>query len=444
MGIQEPVFRRLVESVTRANGVPHARRAYLSELIKDRTDAELRALIEGPDPVYGKPFMTQVLEQLTRPLAVPEAPADRSAPRVLEADSEENLLALFEQNHWTDFLPIVLPTEERVAEMLTGTSHAPDEVIGKLRPARFREFWEFTVEKVAVNAVMAGARPEYLPVILAAAASVALRPSEHPSELASESRLSMARISSITSMAAITIVNGPIRNEIGMNYGIGALGPYNRANSTIGRAFGLLAQNLQGGSRPGETYMGTMGNPFGFTSTCFAENEERSPWEPLHVRRGFGRDESVVTVGTAMTLGRMYTVGELWEETLANLIRTEAGATGGGGATLVFDPDAARVIGHKGGPTTAEEMIEWAVEHAGTMRSDLVRDTLHWGMSQVPLADDGVEPYASWAKVPDGEMIEVLGPKQIEVVVTGGETVPSINVFGEGMYKRSASIDEWR
>ncbi len=105
-------------------------------------------------------------------------------------------------------LPIVLPTEARVEAMLKGTSHPPDKVVGRLRPTVFREAWEFTVEKVAVNAVMAGARPEYFPVILALAASGIT-----------------ARSSSTTSFATIPVINGPIRNEIAMNSGIGVMGP---------------------------------------------------------------------------------------------------------------------------------------------------------------------------------------------------------------------------
>ena len=114
--------------------------------------------------------------------------------------------------------------------MLRGTSHPPDKVVGRLRPTAFLEIWEFTVEKVAVNAVMAGARPEYFPVILALASSGI-----------------SARSSSTNSFATISVVNGPIRNEIDMNSGIGVMGPYNHANSTIGRAYGLLSQNLPWG-----------------------------------------------------------------------------------------------------------------------------------------------------------------------------------------------------
>ena len=133
------------------------------------------------------------------------------------------------------------------------------------------------MEKVAVNAVMAGARPEYFPVILALASSGIT-----------------ARSSSTTSFATITVVNGPIRNEIAMNSGIGVMGPYNHANATIGRAFGLLSQNLQGGSVPDETYMGSQGNWYAYTAVL-PEAEERSPWQPLHVQKGFKPTQSAAS-----------------------------------------------------------------------------------------------------------------------------------------------------
>src|SRR4029079_4406367 len=177
-----------------------------------------------------------------------------------------------------DCLPITLPTEARVEAMLKGTSHAPDEVVGRLRPAALREFWEFTVEKVSVSAVMAGARPEYLPVILALASSGVT-----------------ARSSSTTSFATIPVINGRIRTELAMNTGIGVMGPYNHANATIGRAYGLLSQNLQGGSVPNETYMGSQGNWLAYTA-ALPEAEERSPWQALHVQQGFKPADSVATV----------------------------------------------------------------------------------------------------------------------------------------------------
>ena len=275
------VFARLARSVARANGMPTTRQAFVPQPVVGRSSDELRAYVDGEDPVNGGPFMQHVIEGLTNPLHDEDLNGvsfDRSAPRLLDPDTEDNLRQRFIEENWTDFLPIVLPTEERVEAMLKGTKRAPDEIVGRMRPTNFRELWEFTVEKVAVNAVMAGARPEYLPVILAAMSSGLT-----------------ARSSSTTSFATIAMVNGPIRNEIGMNSGIGAFGPYNHANATIGRAYSLASQNLQGGSTPNETYMGSQGNSYVY-SACFAENEERSPWTPFHVQHGFDAQTSAVSL----------------------------------------------------------------------------------------------------------------------------------------------------
>src|SRR3974390_1499481 len=204
---------------------------------------------------------------------------DHAAPRLLDPDTEDNLQRLFLENNWTDKLPIVLPPEKRVPQMLAHTSHAPDEIVGRMQPTEFRVAFEYSVEKVAVNAVMAGARPEYFPVILALAASEVT-----------------ARSSTSSSASAMVVVNGPIRQEIEMNAGIGAMGPYNHANATIGRAYGLLSQNLQGGSVPGVSFMGSQGNGYTYNNLTFAENEERSPYEPLHVQKGFKAGDSTVSI----------------------------------------------------------------------------------------------------------------------------------------------------
>ena len=192
------------------------------------------AYVNGNDPVTGKPIMHQIVDALTRPLTAEEqaTPSTETVvePRLLPPDTEEQLQEFFKEKDWTDYLPVVLPTEERVAAMLKGTSHQPYEVIKTLAwPGGGRRL---TVEKVAISAVMAGAKPEYFPVILAVATMAPFG-------------------NSTTSMANMIIVNGPIRNEIGMNSGIGAMGPHNRANATIGRAFTLLSKsagNLHAGA----------------------------------------------------------------------------------------------------------------------------------------------------------------------------------------------------
>jgi hypothetical protein len=238
VGVHAKPFASVVRSVAYTKGMPHQRFAFVPMPVMGKTSSELKAYIDGIDPVTGKPLMEEIVEALTKPLSDQEKQKiriDRSTPRLIDPDNESNLRRLFLDNGWTDHLPIVVPTEERVAAMLSGTRRKADEVVGTMRPTRTREGWQFTVEKVAVNAVMAGAKPEYLPVILALAASEVT-----------------ARPSTTTSGATMAVINGPIRHQIGMNWGIGAMGPYNHANATIGRAFGLLSQNLQGGSVPGE------------------------------------------------------------------------------------------------------------------------------------------------------------------------------------------------
>src|ERR1041384_6785496 len=185
---------------------------------------------------------------------------ERTTPRLVEPDTEDNLQRQFLENRWTDGLPIVLPTEQRVAAMLAATSRKPDEIVGRMQATEFRAHWEYTVEKVAVNAVMAGAKPEYFPVILALAASEV-----------------SARGSTSSSSSAMVVVNGPVRKEIGMNWGIGAMGPYNHANATIGRAYGLLSQNLPGGSEPGGTSMGSQGNSYTYNNATSAEHDAPRP-----------------------------------------------------------------------------------------------------------------------------------------------------------------------
>ncbi len=184
---------------------------------------------------------------------------------------------MFERG-FTDGLPTVPPTEARVLAMLEGTTRAPSDVVAVVPP----DLVECTVEKVAVNAVMAGCKPEYLPVVLAAL------------EVLCTDEFNIHGVLATTMpVGPVLIVNGPIRRALGMNSGGNVLGQGNRANSTIGRAVQLVVRNV-GGGRPGGVDRATHGNP-GKVSFCFAEDEEGSPWEPLHVSRGFPAGSSTVT-----------------------------------------------------------------------------------------------------------------------------------------------------
>jgi hypothetical protein len=420
-------FDRVVRAVAAQNGMPGLRQAFVPQPVMGKTAAELRAYVDGRDPISGRPVMQEVIEGLTRPFTEAErgpVEFDRSTPRLVEPDTEENLHRLFLERDWTDKLPIVLPTEARVAAMLAATRRRPDEVVGRMRPTHFREAWEYTVEKVAVNAVMAGARPEYFPVILALAATGA-----------------SARGSSSSSVAAMAVVNGPVRHEIGMNVGTGALGPHNHANATIGRAYGLLSQNLQGGSTPGTTYMGSMGNNYAYNSVTFGENEERSPWEPFHVQRGFRPGDSAVSVfsgcrSTAFTLGLPE---KHWREHVRNLLRGMDPHTP---PTLLLDPITARQFVDRGGFLKKDALIDWLYDTARMPAGE------YWDYQLVqnyiyPRATFGEEPWASKLKAAPEELIPMFRREDIHVVVVGGETNGYWRIMG-CTYQTTQSVDAWR
>ena len=418
------VFARLVRATALSLGMPRLRSAFVPQPVVDRSAADLRAYIDGNDRVSGRPFMQEVIDGLTRPLDDADLQGqsfERTTPRLVEADTEDNLQRLFEENRWTDYLPITLPTEARVEAMLKGTSHSRDEVVGRLRPTDLREFWEFTVEKVAVNAVMAGARPEYFPVILALASSGIT-----------------ARSSSTNSFATISVINGPIRNEIDMNSGIGVMGPYNHANATIGRAYGLLSQNLQGGSVPGETYMGSLGNWYAYTATL-PEAEERSPWQPLHVQQGYKPTDSVATIFfggwyTHLAYGPRATWQQKMRHSLAAVEQYSP-------PLLVMDPIAARAFVELGFDTK-EKLIEWCADN-GRLTAREYWDNQWIQYLMRPRAVAGVEPFASRLKAAPDELIRIFEPSDLHIVVAGGETQGTWKMISASR-RATVSIDKWR
>ncbi len=392
--------------------------------------ARLREYVEGNDPVSGLPVSGEIIDALTKPLTSEEKtpvlrPAAPQRSRLLKADTEENLQRLFIENGWTDGLPIVLPTEERVAEMLEGTSHAPDEVVGQMAVAHRGEFTSYTVEKVAINAVMAGARPEHFPVILAIAST------EQP-----------AFPSSTTSFAGAVIVNGPIRSEIAMNAGLGALSPFNFANSVIGRAWTLTTINL-GNARLGDTLLASTGHNLNYNNMCCAENEEQSAWEPFHVEKGFKRDESVVSVfrgwSVINSMGAANSIRPATEETA---IMLKAFSALHSVALLVMDPLVAKGLKEQGFQTK-QDVARWLSENTKIPAGQ------YWGADVIyafnrPLARAGVEPFATWSMLPSDALIAPFhDPSGINIVVVGGESNP-LWLTTDFRFVRSASVDKWR
>ncbi|MGA8872080.1 MAG: UGSC family (seleno)protein, partial [Candidatus Acidiferrales bacterium] len=275
-------FKDLAKTNAAKRGMPLQRIVFTPHPVWGKTDEQMYAYLEGNDPVSGKPLMPEVVGDLTRPLTADETKSGTSTPPVgapTFTDTSDNLQQYYLDNGMTDFMPIILPTQEKVDAMLKGTSHMPDEVVGKMSPAQGAfPPWSYNVRQVAINAVMAGATPDYFPTLLAIASTGI-----------------SALFSSTNSLVSAAVVNGPIRDKLQMNYGIGAMGPFNQANAVIGRAWTLMSKNLDGGGIAGETYMGSQGNVINYNNLIIPENEKDSPWTPFHVQKGFKPTDNVIS-----------------------------------------------------------------------------------------------------------------------------------------------------
>jgi hypothetical protein len=281
------------------------------------------------------------------------------ARRVELASAEDESEAMYARG-WTDGLPVVAPTEQRVLAMLEGTSHAADEIVAVVPP----DLVPVTVEKVAINAVMAGAKPEYLPWVLTAV------------EMACTDQFNIHGVLATTMpVGPVLICNGPGTRAIGMNSGVNVLGQGNRAQATIGRALQLVVRNV-GGGKPGGVDRATHGNP-GKIGFCFPEDEERSPWTSLAVSRGFRPDQDVITMfpgeGPKAIVDQQSRTPESLTESFAAVLMAmhHPKLVLGFDCILVVGPDHARVFADAG--WTRERVLEEL--HQRTIRpgADLIR-----------------------------------------------------------------------
>ena len=407
--------------------MPALRLAFTHTPVGGKTPAELAEYVAGNDPVRGEPLMEEIVGHLTRPLNEEEQVTgtfQRTKRAFIGPDTQENIQKYFDDRFWSDQLPIVMPTRERVDAMLAATSHEPDEVIGRMRVTGTREAWSYTVETVAINAVMAGAKPEYFPAILAVAATQ-----------------TNARSSSTSSMAGMAVFNGPIVDELLINSGTGALGLYDNASALIGRTWGLLSSNVTGGSVPGHTFMGVQGNPMNNVPFVFAENEDGLPdgWNPLHVQKGFDANQSVVsTFGGCQSQNTMMVLrDEDWEWVLKRFIGG-IGSPQREAKTLLIDPAVTAPL-LRFGFDTKEKLIEW-------IEANVTTPKFHYWLDQEVInyklgpARAGREPYATWLNLPDDAPIPYL--RRVEVVVVGG----SGNIrwsANECGYSRSVDVADW-
>jgi hypothetical protein len=470
-----PVITQAFPDLTRKfawkKGIPGLRFTFVPHPFANRSIEVHRKYLEGDDPINKRPVISGIVDALTRSTSDEEKKTgiiERSMPRLFKPDTPENLEQLFLEKGWTDGLPIILPTEERVAEILTGTSHKPDEIIGRMQPippneawerslrqltsnegeAKLEivpvvmqpspphEAWEYTVEHVAINAVMAGAKKEHLPVILA---------------IASTGVTSL--FSSATSMCRMIVVNGPIRKEINMNSGLSALGPFNRANAVIGRAWTLISKNL-GGAILGESYLGDLGNNTNYNNLCCGENEDALPegWDSLHVQKGFKPEENVVSILGGWSLlnyaaYKPYSHHEIMTEQLVSFETSGAGThhtlnlNPGTQATFLVSPITANDLKNEGFDSK-EQLSQWIKEHSR------MSAWTYWAAmpDHLKSAKAGIEPYASWLKLPpEGKtgypLISSNSP--VEILVIGGGT-DAFWMTGDFRCMANASVDKWR
>lgn len=313
----------------------------------------------------------------------------------------------FFEKEWSDGLPVIPPTEARLAAMLASTRRDPDEVIGTVPPLQS----EATVRSIATHAVMAGCKPAYLPLLIAVMETVL------------DTRFNLTLLQATTSAGApFILVNGPHAREIGLHGGTGCFGPGFRANATIGRALRLMMLNL-GGGLPGVTALSGFGGPWRYTY-CIAENEEESPWPSYTVSRGFDATANVVT---AIPLEGPVLVWDDASETPDRLlvaITDMMSAIGGGNIfrqadmAVVLSPQHAEVFSKAG--LSRADVHALLVKRAGRRLGDIKRGGIWRG-------ETGVARWAFRIDLGnDDSFVPAIGdPEDLHLIIAGGSGSPS-------------------
>jgi hypothetical protein len=350
-----------------------------------------------------------VVEALTKPLTAeeksPKVRAIEKPPRIIFKGDLAEVNRFFYRRGWTDGFPIIPPTEKAVADMLAGTELPSDHLLGKL----ISRLGEATVEKIAVNAVMAGALPTYMPVLIAGTKLL----------LGSERGFTGFGTFGFStgSWAPFWIVNGPLRNDLNINNGSGALSPGDIANAAIGRAMGLIIKNI-GGVRKGVEDMGVMGNPMKY-SMVIAENEEESPWEPLHVEYGYKKEESTMTLSFPQTYLQHWPYSSDDEGILRAVMDN---IPKGMRYTLIFTPPHAKNLAREG--WTKEDIKGFIAEYV-RVPSTLLRSGI--------MGEKGVWLYKGKIRAKDTDLVPMIrDPRFIRIIVAGGPGAFIAHVVGGG------------
>lgn len=415
-------FADQCKSVKYVSGFPNQRLYFTVHPITGVPYDKCKEYIEGLDPYTGRPLFDEIVEGLTVAMDGDQDTGLLEFPRAetVGPDTAANIEQLFADNKYTDYLPIHLPTMSAVNDMLTGTSHARDEVVGQMRSTGYWRYREYTVENVASAAVMAGCKPEYMPVCLAIAGSERCHTS-----------------TSTTSFSSMLVINGPIRNEINMNYGCGAMGPYNHANATIGRFWTIHSKCQTNIGHANTAYMGVYGTTENYNNMCFPEHEELLPpgWDPLHVQRGFTPNESTVTTFSGWRGGRPDPSME-WEW-LPQLPWWLGNKCAFYAWTYIMGPDVAWRLYEESGITSKEMFVEYMQENCTIRNWDYVMYSYHVQNFRMPDLEDR-EPFLA---DPDG-LYHYL-TRGLTNIVTGYRGNQFIESQGQGP-RNTSTIDEWR
>jgi len=421
---------------------------------------------ERARPVAEK-MIDQMLSALTRPITPeegkPRAKGDTKANLKFSAETFtealEDFNQLFLDNRWSDGLPVIPPTPERVKWMLSGATRSPGEQLGPISPRNGMA----TIEKIAINAVMAGARPEYLPVIIAAVEA-----------LADPQFDDLHFATSTGSFNLVIAVSGSITDEIGMNSGLGLLSYGNRANGSIGRAVRMSIINF-GHTWPGQNDMALIGRPDAHTFLTFAENQAQSPWPSYHEAQGFKAEDSTVTLsvtgGYGSTGTSVYGGGavalvppeDILKSIARDITRVHGGIVSGNEAgnilagnekalrsnyrkyLIVFNPEVAQELQSRLG-YTREAVQEYLFENASVPYEELRPAEVAAVQKAV---DIGYVPAERKARVeqalrPGGRVPMLSRPGDVQIMVAGG--IPGYTMmfsyFLDGIYKPVAHISK--
>ncbi len=408
--------------------VPHPVMHLKKEKIEELAEAALEEIIHvlsSPEDrlaqEYQKKKMSPSKVFKARPLFVARG-AEKEKLKV--TDSLDVIYNLFYIRGWTDGMPIVPPTEERVARMLQVTDRDPEELITLIPP----RWGKATVKKIAINAVMAGCLPSYFPVILTAVEAI------------SDERFNLFGVQTTTNpVAPLMVLNGPIAKELEINSGYNVFGQGWRSNATMGRAIRLILTNIGGGT-PGIGDRATLGQP-GKYSYCIAENEEQSPWDPLHVEKGFAKENSTVTMIGAAGPHNIISSGSLRaEEVLATIA---SAMTAAGNNNLFMGTEAFLVLG----PEHAVLMAK-----AGISKAEIRKFV--YEKARVPaehFSEGNIETIQKWrpqaAPSEGGKVVVrvVEKPEDLSIVVAGGAGAHSLftPIFCSTMFTKLIADNDW-